>query len=33
VVAQWLRSRKTVTPRKLNTPRIIGMESNPGIAI
>ncbi|MNR87765.1 Trifunctional nucleotide phosphoesterase protein YfkN precursor [compost metagenome] len=32
VVAQWLRSNKVVTPRKLNTPRIVGMEGNPGIA-
>lgn len=32
VVAQWLRTNKTITPRKLNTPRIIGMENNPGIA-
>ena len=32
VVAAWLRSQKTVTPRKLNTPRLIGMEGNPGMA-
>jgi sulfur-oxidizing protein SoxB len=32
VVAGWLKDQKTVTPRKLNTPRIIGMEGNPGIA-
>lgn len=32
VVAQWLRTNKTITPRKLNTPRIIGMDGNPGIA-
>lgn len=32
VVAQWLRTHKTVTPRKLNTPRIKGMDGNPGIA-
>ncbi|NHZ94365.1 thiosulfohydrolase SoxB [Massilia sp. CCM 8734] len=31
VVAQWLRQQKTVTPRKLNTPRLIGMRGNPGI--
>jgi sulfur-oxidizing protein SoxB len=31
VVAQWLRSKKTVTPRKLNTPRLVGMQGNPGI--
>ena len=33
VVAGWLRTQKTVTPRKLNTPRLIGMEGNPGMAI
>ena len=32
VVAQWLRTNKVVTPRKLNTPRILGMDGNPGIA-
>ncbi len=32
VVAGWLRTQKTVTPRKLNTPRLIGMTGNPGIA-
>ena len=33
VVATWLRSQKTVTPRKLNTPRLIGIQGNPGIEI
>jgi sulfur-oxidizing protein SoxB len=33
VVAQWLRAHKTVKPRTLNTPRIVGMENNPGAAI
>ncbi|MCI1191371.1 thiosulfohydrolase SoxB [Calidifontimicrobium sp. SYSU G02091] len=32
-VAAWLRDKKVVTPRKLNTPRIIGMDGNPGIAL
>lgn len=32
VVAQWLRASGTVKPRKLNTPRIVGMDGNPGIA-
>ena len=31
VVGQWLRSKKTVAPRKLNTPRLIGMGGNPGM--
>ena len=31
VVAEWLRANKTVKPRKLNTPRILGMAGNPGI--
>lgn len=33
VVAGWLRTQKSVSPRKLNTPRIIGMDGNPGIVI
>ncbi len=32
VVAQWLRTHKTVAPRKLNTPRIVGMDGNPGMS-
>lgn len=32
VVAQWLRTSGTVKPRKLNIPRIVGMDGNPGIA-
>jgi len=32
VVATWLRDRKTVTPRKLNAPRLIGMDGNAGLA-
>jgi sulfur-oxidizing protein SoxB len=32
VVAQWLKASGTVKPRKLNTPRIVGMDGNPGIA-
>jgi sulfur-oxidizing protein SoxB len=31
VVAGWLRTKKTVGARKLNTPRIIGMQGNPGM--
>jgi sulfur-oxidizing protein SoxB len=32
VVSRWLRDKKTVTPRRLNTPRLIGMAGNPGMA-
>ncbi len=32
VVARWLRDQKTVTPRQLNTPRLIGITGNPGLA-
>ncbi len=32
VVARWLRDQKTVTPRKLNAPKLIGMAGNPGLA-
>ena len=31
VVAGWLRSRKVVGTRKLNTPRLIGVQGNPGM--
>eukprot|EP01034_Spumella_vulgaris_P033884 gene33884-41797_t len=31
VVGTWLRSQKTVKPRKLNAPRLIGVQGNPGI--
>ncbi len=31
VVATWLKTHKTVTPRKLNTPRLIGMQGNAGM--
>ncbi|MBA5604358.1 thiosulfohydrolase SoxB [Duganella sp. FT3S] len=33
VVGKWLRDKKTIAPRKLNTPRLIGMDGNPGIAL
>ena len=32
VVAPWLRDKKTIAMRKLNTPRVIGMDGNPGLA-
>ena len=32
VVGTWLRSQKTVKPRKLNAPRLIGVQGNPGIS-
>jgi sulfur-oxidizing protein SoxB len=32
VVAKWLRDRKTVAPRKLNEPKLIGVARNPGIS-
>lgn len=32
VLATWLRDKKVVTPRKLNSPRLIGMNNNPGVA-
>ena len=32
VVAQWLRNKKIVTPRKLNSPQLIGMANNKGVA-
>ncbi len=32
VVARWLRDRKTITPRKLNSPKLVGMTGNSGLA-
>jgi len=32
VVARYLRDRKTIAPRKLNQPALVGMAGNPGIA-
>ncbi len=32
VVEDWLRTKGHVSPRKLNTPRLIGVDGNPGIA-
>jgi sulfur-oxidizing protein SoxB len=32
VVSTWLRDKKAVTPRQLNTPRLIGVQGNPGLA-
>ena len=33
VVASYLRDKKTITPRKLNLPKLIGIEGNGGIAL
>jgi sulfur-oxidizing protein SoxB len=32
VVARWLRDKKTITPRKLNSPKLLGVDNDPGIA-
>jgi len=32
VVTQYLRDRKSIAPPRLNTPRLVGVEGNPGIA-
>ncbi len=32
VVERWLKSRRTVSPRRPNEPRLIGVGKNPGIA-
>jgi sulfur-oxidizing protein SoxB len=31
VVETWLKDKKRITPRKLNTPRLIGVKGNPGM--
>jgi S-sulfosulfanyl-L-cysteine sulfohydrolase len=33
VVSAYLRDKKTITPRKLNLPKLIGVEGNAGIAL
>jgi sulfur-oxidizing protein SoxB len=32
VVETWLKAKKTVGPRALNLPRLIGVQGNPGLA-
>ena len=32
VVEAWLRSKRTIAPRRLNMPRLIGVDGNPGLA-
>ena len=32
VVETWLRSHPSVAPRRLNQPRLLGVQGNPGIA-
>ncbi len=32
LVEPWLKAQKTVAPRALNTPRLIGMQGNPGLS-
>jgi sulfur-oxidizing protein SoxB len=32
VVGRWLRAQKTVSARRLNLPRLTGVEGNPGLA-
>jgi len=31
VVGRWLKDKKVVSARKLNTPKLVGMEKNPGM--
>ena len=32
VIETWLKSKRTIAPRKLNLPRLIGVPGNPGLA-
>ncbi|MFZ8912110.1 MAG: thiosulfohydrolase SoxB, partial [Burkholderiaceae bacterium] len=32
VVETWLKAKKVVPPLKINTPKLVGMKGNPGIA-
>ena len=31
VIAQYLRAKKTIAPRTLSLPKLVGVEGNPGI--
>jgi len=31
VVARYLRDKKTIAPRQLNLPKLVGMAGNPGM--
>lgn len=31
VLETWLKDKKRISPRKLNTPKLIGMKGNPGL--
>jgi S-sulfosulfanyl-L-cysteine sulfohydrolase len=31
VVEQWLKAKGRITPRRINTPRLIGVQGNPGL--
>jgi len=33
LVEPWLKSKGTVSPRQLNTPNLVGVKGNPGIAV
>ena len=32
VVERWLKDHKVITPRQLNTPRLVGAGGNPGLS-
>jgi len=32
VVARYLRSQRSIAPRRVNQPRLLGVKDNPGIA-
>ena len=31
LVEQWLKSKGRITPRRINSPRLIGVDGNPGL--
>ena len=31
VVEQWLKAKGRITPRRINTPKLIGVQGNPGL--
>jgi len=32
VVETWLKAKRTISPRTLNLPRLVGVQGNPGLA-
>lgn len=33
VMEAYFKNHKTITPRKINTPKLVGMQGNPGMVV